>query len=232
MPQLTSSADVYDRVRTQIGKLARRVEEELTFPSERDEDALKIYLGDALSEIATVTERINTSVQLVTVPGQEYLDRPPHLHVLQEAAVYDGATAYEACKQDGVEVARWSRAPDADTGRPTHIGAYDDRLYFWPIPDTEYTVDLQATHNGAVADNGNPPAGPQDPPELDTVVAKVPPELDRALAGYVTAEWLKETGTPDAGQEAAERFVRDIRRHKHEPVHDSTATRPYRPLGF
>jgi len=232
MPQLTSATGVYDRVRTQIGKLARRVKEVLTVPSEQDEDALQLYLGDALSEIATVTERINTNVQLTTTAGQAYLDRPPYMHMLKQGAVYSGQTAYELIVQDGSEVASWSRAPDADRGRPSHIGAYDGKLYLWKVPDDTYTVDLQIKHNGAAAPNSAPPQGPQDLPTFDTLVRRVPSELDRALAGYVTAEWLKEVGHPTMAQEATQRFLRDIRRHKHEPVHDSTATRPYRPLGF
>lgn len=227
---LTTEAGVYDRVKTQLGKLSRRLEAPLVQPSESDEDALQIYLEDALSEIATITERVNTSVQLSTIPGQAYVPRPSYVHMLQKGAVYDGSTAYELKKQDGADVARWSRAPDAEEGRPTHIGAYESRLYFWPVPDTEYTTDLQVTYNGDVSDTA--PAGPQDAPQIDTVVEHVPAELDRALAAYVTAEWLKEIGQPEVAAEATERFERDVRRFKEEPVHQSTSTRKYNPLGL
>jgi len=232
MPTLSTASGVYERVKTLIGKLSRRLEEELIFPSERDEDALQIYLEDALTEVATITERVNTSVQLTTTPDQAYVSRPPYLHMIRKAAVYTDSTAYELEVKDGPDVARWGRAPDAKTGRPDYIGAHDGDLYLWPVPAKEYTLDLQITHNGAVADNGTAPSGPEDPPELDTIVAAVPAELDRALAAYVTAEWLKDTGSPEAGAQALQRFNTDVRRHRDEPVHQSSSTRPYRPLGF
>jgi len=227
---LTTATEVYDRVRTQVGKLARRAGRELMTPSNEDEDALELYLEDAISEICTITERMRTSVQLATVPSQEYVERPPYLFMVEEASIYDGGTSYGLEVESGPNVARWSRAPDADEGRPTHIGAHDGQLYLWPIPQTEYTVDLQITYNGLTADAA--PSGPQDPPQLDTMVEQVPKELNRALAGYVTAEWLEEIGEPEVAQKAAQRFETDVRRFKDEPVHDSTATRPYRPLGF
>jgi len=227
---LTTEADVYDRVRTQIGKLARRAGRSLMTPSESDEDALRLYLEDALSEIATITERLNASLQLPTVAGQGYLERPPHLYAVDEAAVFEGDSAYPIDVEGGADVAQLARTPKPEKGRPCELGPYQGRLYFWPVPDAEYTIDLQIRWNGTVGDTA--PAGPQDPPQVDTVVDRVPGELERALAGYVTGEWLEEIGEAKVAKRAMSRFERDVRRFRDEPVHDSTSTVTYRPLGF
>lgn len=226
---LSTATDVFDRVRTEIGKLARRLDEPLATPTSADEDALANYLEDAIKRIGTDTDRLSTSIQLTAVGSQAYVDQPPYLHRIDEANVYDGGSAYEMKVQAGADVAQWGRAPDAETGRPSHIGAWDKKLYLWPVPDGEYTLDLQITYNGATGTN---PQGVQDAPTIDTMVARVPPELDRALANYVSARWLQDTGKPQVAERPMAVYERDVREHKVEPTRQLTAERSYNPLGI
>lgn len=227
---LTTASDVYTQVRERIGVLARRFEDPLATPSDSDETELEIYLEDAISELTKVSNRYTQSLTLTTTPSQEWVQRPPHVDVIEEASVWDGGSAYVLDIEDGQEVARSGRAPDADSDRPECMGAYEGRLYLYPIPDAEYDLDLQVQLNGAAGSGA--PAGPQDPPQLDTYVDRTPTELERALVAYVTAEWLRDTGMPEASQIPARRFERDKRRYQDEPVRKSATERPYKPLGF
>lgn len=228
---LQTAQSVYDRAKTQIGKLARRAERSLLTPSEADEDVLKMYLEDALTEIGTETDRLSTSVKLTTTKGQPYVDQPPHLDVVRQASIYQSSTAYEVEVWDGSEIAQWSRDPAADSGRPDRMGAHEQRLYLYPVPDAAYTIDLQITMNGATSDNGSSPSTPSEPPELDTVVAAVPAEFDRALAAHLVGRWFADIGEMELAAEPLETFRIKVEQYNDEPAAQATATRDYNVLG-
>jgi len=227
--RLTTTDELYDEVRTRIGKLARRIEEPLANPSPNDEDALKEYTSDGIHRVAKVTDRLNTSAQLFTTPSKEFVERPEHMDVIDEVALYDAGTPYELDIEDGQVVARDARAPNATEDRPCRLGAYDGKLYLYPVPDKEYPIDVQFQMNGAFSDSS--PAA-DEPPLLGTLVERVPAELSRALVYYVMAEWLKDTGSPEAAQSPRTSFVRDINRWEDEPIAQSDATVKYNPLSL
>lgn len=232
---MTSATDLFDRVRKRLGTLGRgwggeaESARRMVAPSDEDTQLLEIYAGDGIGELAKVTDRLNASMQLTTTPSQEYIDRPEHLDVIDEIAVFDGGTGYDVEIKDGQVVASDARVPHADEGRPDTVGAYEGRLYLYPIPDDEYTIDVQFQMNGAYSDN-SPSA--TDPPLLDTLVDRVPNELERALTAYVTAQWLKDMEEHEAAAQEERRFVRDINRYEDEPIHQSTAEVPYNPLSL
>lgn len=226
---MTSASDLYEQVRQRLGTLARVLGQDLTSPTKQEIPVLEGYAGDAIGEIAKVTDRLNASVQLFTTPNQEYVDRPEHMDVIDEIAVHYDGTPYKIDIRDGQSVAQDARTPNADTDRPTRIGAYEGRLYLYPVPDKEYTLDIQFQMNGAYSES-NPAS--DEPPLLDTLVERVPNELERALTAYVMSEWLKDTGQAEAAQRPATRFVRLINRYEDEPIHQSDATVKYNPLSL
>jgi hypothetical protein len=224
---LSTAQDAYQRARVRIGKLARRVEEDLMVPSERDEDALQQYLEDSLVRIGTETDRLTTIIELFTTPGQEYVQQPPHLDRIEEASIIKNSTAYVLELNGGQDVALWARDPQAHEALPEYIGAYNDRLYLFPVPDKEYPIDLEATLNGQVSDNGSSPTVPDDPPELDTVVARVPGDFNEAVVRFLVGRWMMEVGQPEIGQKELNLFQRHLREHDKEPSTPSRATRDY-----
>ena len=227
---MTSASDLYDQVRQRLGTLARVLQRDLVAPTEDDIPLLEGYAGDAIGQLAKVTDRLNQSVQLTTTGGQAYVERPEHMDVIDEVHVYDSGTPYELDIEDGQIVAADARMPSADSDRPCRLGAYEGRLYLYPIPDDQYTIDVQFQMNGAFSTSDNP--GATEPPTLDTLVDRVPNELERALTAYVMAEWLKWSGQADAAQRPETRFVRDINRYEDEPIHQSDATVEYNPLSL
>jgi hypothetical protein len=227
---LTSAAEVYDRVRTALGALERRAGRSLTTPTAGDDDVLRDFLEDAVSDVGTETDRLSTSIVLPTISGQEYVARPPYVDEIAEGAVQDGTNAWAIEVAHGAEVARWGRAPSADTGRPTHIGAWEQRLYLFPVPDQECDLDLQVLMNGAASDT--PPQSVQDAPLLDTVVEHVPADLDNYLVAETTGRWLTEVvGEGQLGTERRQQAARQLRAHNDEPAKPSTGARRYNILG-
>lgn len=243
---LQTATDVYDRVRTEIGKLARRVQEELMTPTPSDEDALEIYVEDALAELATRTERFRDVIRTSTTEGQAWVARPPHMHRLDVVTVYDDDASYDLDKDDGRHISQWARAPDASTGRPTKIGAHAQRLYLYPVPDDAYPVELTITLNGHVEPEPTvwffyrstqlypttTTSADRRPPTLEEMIQRVPSELHRAFVAYVTSEWLLDIGRPNVAERPAQRYERDLRRYSSEPASPSTTSRDYNPLGL
>lgn len=225
---LSTAADAFDRARTEIGKLARRHHRPLAMPSEGDEDALTDFLEDGITRICTETDRMTTSIQIPTVASQEYVDHPPYVDEVQKASVYDSGVAWTLDVSSGAKVARKARNPDASTGRPDRMGAFQQRFYLYPVPDAEYTLDLQVGYNGATSAN---PTGVQDPPTLDTMVDRAPHELDEALTAYLMGRWFKSIGEPEVAAEPLQRFEREVQDHQEEPAKDSTSRIPHNTLG-
>jgi len=228
---IQTAQDAYERMRTRLGKLARRRGTTLTTPSEADEDALSQYLDDALGEIGTETDRLTKSLTIDTTQGQEYVEKPPHLDLIKTASVQTGTEAWTAEVEDGQDIAQWARNPSAKAGRPEHIGAYDLRLYLFPVPDAVYTLDLNITMNGATSENDSTPSPPADPPTLDEVVKRVPSEFERALTSYLVGRWLEDIGQSELSQMEMERFAVELQKHMNEPVSSSTSQIPHNTLG-
>ena len=207
---LTSVADVLDRVKERIGLLARRMDAVLMTPNELEDPILTSYVAEGIREVATRTQRLVSTIELSTTAGQGYVARPPHLHVVEKADVYDtGACALRLV--DGEEVARVVPQAEPTSARPQVIGAREQRLYLYPVPDEAYPLRLQAVLNGA--SGTTPPVDDSEPPTLDTYVTLVPTELERALVAYVTAEWFRDAGYGQAAERPAARFREDLERH-------------------
>lgn len=228
---LQTAQEVYTRARTKIGKLARRHDRPLLTPTESDEDALEIFLEDVLTTICTETDRMSTSIQIDTVADQEWVALPPYVDRIDQANVIDPTPneSFTMTVHAGSEVAQWGRNPAAETGRPEYVGVWDRKIYLFKVPDDVYTLDLQVTYNGAVGTS--PPGGVQDPPQLDTMVARVPHELDEALTAYLVAQWFFDVGEPEVAAGPWERFQREVMEHETEPVDQSTSTVPYNMIG-
>jgi len=227
---LTSAAQVYDRVRTALGALERRAGRSLTTPTAGDDDVLRDFLEDAVSDVGTETDRLSASIVLTTISGQEYVARPPYVGEIAEGAVQDGTNAWVIEVAHGAEVARWGRDPSADSGRPTHIGAWEQRLYLFPVPDQKYDLDLQVLMNGAASDTA--PQSVHDLPLLDTVIEQVPADLDNYLVAETTGRWLTEVvGQGELGTERRQQAARQLQAHNDEPAKPSTANRAYNILG-
>ena len=227
---LTTADDVFDRARTRIGKLARRAERDLLTPSEADEDALTLYLEDGITTICTETDRMATSVEIDLVEGQEYVERPPYINRIDRASLLGtGQGALLVERKDGRELAQWSRDPEAKTGLPEFIGAFDGRYYLFPVPDGAYTLDLLVTYNGAVGDSA--PSTVQDPPTLDTLVEVLPSDFRKAIVAYVVGRWFEDIGEAEIAQPELGRFVADVEGYEEDPVRQVTSTRDYNILG-
>ena len=227
---MTTATDVYESVRDRIGVMARRRERSVPTPTEADHDLLGRYLSDGLSEVGTRTDRLTHNVVLETTQGQAFLPRPPHIYTLDEGTVQDGGSAFDLDVVDGQEVAKRARQPNPTTTRPGEIGAYAGKLWFWGVPDGVYTVDLQVQLNGEYS--ASTPVADDEPPTLDQYVALVPKELERALVAFVTSEWLRDLSRVELADLALQWFESRLAKHQNEPIHQSTATRPYNPLSL
>lgn len=251
---LQQPQDVYDRVRRKIGVLARRHEMELTAPTEDDEVSLQAYLEDSLSELAVETERYRKEVTVRTSTNA-FVPRPDFVHHLHVAQIHHEGEAFDLDVTDGRDVATWSRRPNPETGRPTKIGAFGERLYLWPVPDQEYLIDMLCSLNGSTGSPGSAPvetetswfflrptqlfpfgstssaSGPS-PPTLGRLLGMTPRELHKAVVAYVTAEWLIDIGEPEIAADPEQRFETDLRDYDQEPIEPSTGERDYNPLGL
>ena len=69
------------------------------------------------------------------------------------------------------------------------------------------------------------------PAELDALLAQLAPELRRALADYVQAQWLRDVGEEGRAGRREDRFWAEVEGYRSEPRAPSTSERPYRPLG-
>lgn len=228
---MTTAQEVYDSMRERLGIMARRRDQAVPTPNQADEDTLlERYLSDGLSELGTRTDRLTHNVQLQTMQGQGYVDRPPHIYTLDEAAIHHSGSAFPLTVTDGQELAKRARQPQPKTERPTEIGAYAGKIWFWGVPDDQYDVDMQVQLNGEFTASGTPAA--DEPPLLDTYVELVPAELERALVAYMTYEWLKDNGNGQLAETALGWFESRLAKHQNEPVHQSRATRNYNPLSL
>jgi hypothetical protein len=228
---MQTAQDARDRAKTRIATLAKRVGDATLTPSPSDDDQLDGYVSDALKAIAKKTDRLTATLSLQTVAGQAYIDEPEHVDVIQEAQVFDSGAGHELHLESGGEMARRAQAPDASEGRPHTIGAHGQRLWLFPVPDATYDLMLHVSQSGASTDSPQP-SDDTVPPGLDALVAQMPAELDRALVGYVAAEWMVDSGEPEAAERDRARFVRDLERHDTDPNRKRTTTRPYNPLGM
>lgn len=226
---IETATDLFDRVKASIGEAAKKDERSFPVPNAEDDDRLQALASDAISEIAKKTDRLTTAFQTVTTPGQAYLPRPAHVDVIDEANVFDGGSSYPLDVQNGHETAQLGRQPNPDEDRPNCIGAYDSRIWFYPVPDQEYTIDLYVEMNGEYSDSS--PAD-DEPPLFDDLVGKVPKDLERALVAYTSGEWLRLMGYPEIGQSYLQRFYRDVRSYDTEPIQQSRATVEYNPLSL
>lgn len=228
---MTTAQEVYDSVRQRLGIMARRREQGVPTPNQADQSSLlERYLADGLSELGTRTDRLTQNVVLQTTANQGYVDRPPHIYTLDEAAIHHSGSAFPLTVKDGQELAKLARQPNPTTERPTEIGAYAGKFWFWGVPDDQYDVDMQVQLNGEFTASGAPAA--DEPPLLDTYVEVVPTELERALVAYVIYEWLKDNGNAEMAETALGWFESRLAKHQNEPVHQSSATREYNPLSL
>jgi len=226
---IQTAQEVLAQAKERIGMLAKRSNDPVLAASDDDNPILEGYLGDALREVATRTDRLETTTTPETVASQPHVPRPPHVDVIQEAYVYDSGTAYEMKIYDGGETARAAQAPDAESGRPTLIGDHGGKLWLHPVPDDQYELALTCTMNGEHGDSS--PADDTEPPTLDGLMEQVPAELTRAVVAYVVAEWFEQSGEIEIAEADRARFERDLRKYGTKPNRQRTHQRPYMPLG-
>jgi len=226
---MQTASDVLERVKRRIGRLAERVGDPSLTPNSSDDAHLQDYLGDGLRELAKKTERLEDTLALTTTAGQGYVLLPPHLDVVQEATVDDGGQTHEMSLYDGAETAHAVQSQSASSGRPKSIGSHSGKLWLHPVPDKAYTITLTAILNGEHGDTA--PSDDSEPPTLDTLVEKTPAELERAVVSYVVAEWMADSGQPDAAQPERQRALRDFRKYGSDPNRQRTHERNYTPLG-
>jgi len=225
---LSTASDVLARAKTRIGTLAERGGDPTLSASDADDELLTDFLGDAITQIAKDTDRLETTTTPETVAGEPSVSLPPHIDLIQEAHVHDGQ-AYEMKVYAGQEVARAAQAPGATSGRPKFIGQHGGSLWLHPVPDEAYELSLVCTMNGAYGSSS--PTDDTDPPTLDGLVDQLPAELGRAAVSYVVAEWMADHGERGLAQSDRARFERDIDKYSGEPRQQRTHERTYRPLG-
>jgi len=224
---LASADDVYDRVRTRIGTLARQLQRDNVAPQDSDTDALRQYLEDAITTICTDTDRMATVVSLETVVGQPYVERPPYIDRVDRASLTDSGSAFVVERKDGRDLAQWGRNPAATQGRPEYIGGHDGKFYLFPVPDDTYPLELVVTYNGLVVYEAPDNPTVQDPPTLDTMVDTLPSDFRKAIVSQVVGRWFEDIGEPEVAQREKQRFYREVEKYEEEPVSNVTSTRGY-----
>ena len=74
------------------------------------------------------------------------------------------------------------------------------------------------------------PPAPLPGPPLTDYLQQMPPELRRALADYVQAEYLADVGEVEMADRKRQRFYATLENHKTEPRRPSFTTRRSRRL--
>jgi hypothetical protein len=223
-----SPSDVYERAQARIGQLAERANDPTLAASDADDDVLEMYLKDALSEISKRGDRMSGSATLTLPKGQPSVDLPRHIDTVYEAAI-DDDDRFELEVLAGEAVASQAKATGAQEGRPTAFGTHAGKVWVLPVPDREYTLQLEASLSGGVSFGAGQP---DDTQLLYELVEAVPAELERALVAFIVREWFALKGEQALAQQAARRFERGIQRHGDDPNPQTTATRDYNPLSL
>ena len=225
---LASTDDVLDRAKSRIGTLAERVNDPTLPASDADDVLLTGFLGDAITQIAKDTDRLETTVTPKTEAEAPSVPLPPHVDLIQEARVHDGKS-FAMTLTAGEKVAQKAKAPGAKKGRPSTIGQHGGELWLFPVPDEAYELVLICTMNGAYQSGSS--TDDTTPPTLDALVKQLPHELGRAVVSYVAAEWMADSGEPELAQAGRRRFERDVAKYSTAPRQQRTYEREYQPLG-
>jgi hypothetical protein len=213
--------DILDRVKRRLGVLARRVGDTLIAPSDSDDELLTIYTREGLIEIARHTGRLERRLEPTLAAGQHAQDAPRDLAHLRGAYVAGGRALEHV---DGKR-ARALVETEAREGEVEVIGFSGGQLVVHPAPKGETTLALHYISNGDFR------IGAGELAELDALLAQLAPELRRALADYVQAQWLRDVGEEAQAGRREDRFWAGVDGYRSEPRAPSTSERPYRPLG-
>jgi hypothetical protein len=226
---LTSLQDIYDQVLQRGGLLARRLEDPSVAPTPEDTDVLESYVQQGLTEVCVTTRRLTDTVTRTLQVGTAAYSLPRHVDRIREAVIEGPRGQVALSLEDGADVARAAEAPNVPKTQPARIGVHATKLWVHPVPDATYTLRLYVTQNGAFSTGT---AGPDDPPSASTVIASVPPELERPLIDYVLGQWFDDVGEKPLAEGLLEDFYTDLDDGTRDPHRNRQTTRTHRPLGL